>query len=47
MNSLTVQFDSDGIGENSPTTLAILENVDPMAFQEDIVSQFITIPTEF
>ena len=46
-DSLAVQFDSDGIGENSPTTLAILENVDPMAFQEDISSQFITIPTEF
>ncbi|MDJ0571775.1 MAG: M10 family metallopeptidase C-terminal domain-containing protein [Pleurocapsa sp. MO_192.B19] len=46
-NSLAIQFDTDGAGEQPGSTLAILENVDPTGFQNDINNQFIFTPTEF
>ena len=46
-NSLEVQFDGDGIGGETGNTLAILENIDPLAFQGELANQFIFMPTEF
>ena len=46
-DSLEVQFDSDGIGGETGNTLAILENIDPLAFQGELANQFIFMPTEF
>ena len=46
-DSLEIQFDVDGMGSKSANTLAILENIDPLAFQEELVNQFIIMPTEF
>ena len=46
-DSLEVQFDGDGIGRQAPNTLAILENIDPLAFQRELANQFIFMPTEF
>lgn len=45
--SLEIQFDVDGIGRKSANTLAILENIDPLAFQQEMANQFIIMPTEF
>ncbi|BAZ44357.1 endonuclease/exonuclease/phosphatase [Chondrocystis sp. NIES-4102] len=47
-NSLELKFDADGIvGASSANTLTILENVDPVAFQNQVYSQLIITPTEF
>lgn len=46
-DSLEVQFDRDGIGGKSGNTLAILENIDPLAFERELANQFIFMPIEF
>ena len=46
-NSLTIQFDGDGRGEQPGNTIAILENVDLTSFQTEINDRFIFTPTEF
>lgn len=46
-NSLEIQFDADGAGAQPASTLAILENVDPVEFQDELVNQLIVVPTEF
>ena len=46
-NSLEVKFDADGAGNSPASTVAILENIDPLAFEQESAAQLITIPTEF
>ncbi|MEM7591179.1 MAG: type I secretion C-terminal target domain-containing protein, partial [Cyanobacteria bacterium P01_A01_bin.83] len=46
-DSLEVQFDDDGIGGKSGNILAILENIDFLAFERELPNQFIFMPTEF
>jgi Ca2+-binding RTX toxin-like protein len=47
-NSLELQFDSDGpVGVQSPSSLAILENVDPQRFQNEATNYLIVTETEF
>jgi Ca2+-binding RTX toxin-like protein len=46
-NSLEIKFDADGAGAQSANMIAILENVDSTAFQNDLNSQFIFVPIDF
>ena len=46
-DSLEILFDTDGTGDKPANTLAILENIDPLAFQRELPNQFILMPTEF
>jgi len=46
-NSLEVLFDSDGIGAQPASSLAVLENVDVAGFESNINTQFVIAPTEF
>ena len=45
--SLEVKFDSDGLGSSPASAIATLENVNPLAFEQELSAQLITIPTEF
>jgi Ca2+-binding RTX toxin-like protein len=47
-NSLEIKFDADGtVGTLPANTLTIMENVDPVAFQNEVNAQLIVTPTEF
>ena len=47
-NSLELRFDFDGaVGVQSPSSLAILENVDPQRFQNEVADYLIVTETEF
>ncbi|MEN9568596.1 MAG: hypothetical protein RLZZ69_3792, partial [Cyanobacteriota bacterium] len=47
-NSLELKFDADGSAGALPgNTLAVLENVDPTAFGNELNKQLIVTPTEF
>ncbi|MEL6495498.1 MAG: type I secretion C-terminal target domain-containing protein [Cyanobacteria bacterium J06623_7] len=46
-DSLILQFDTDGVGEDTAQTIAILENIDAIAFQTNLSEQLIITPTEF
>ena len=45
-NSLEIQFDLDGMGEQTADTFVTLENVDSQAFLSDVSSQLIVAPIE-
>jgi hypothetical protein len=47
-NSLEIKFDADGTAGGQPAnTLTIMENVDPIAFKNEVSTQLIVTPTEF
>lgn len=46
-NSVAIKFDPDGVGEQAPSTIAILENTNLAEFQNNLGDQFIFTPTEF
>ena len=46
-DSLEIQFDPDGTGGQPASTFVTLENINPIAFQNDMDNQFIFTPTEF
>ena len=47
IDSLRIRLDTDGTGELPASTIAIMENVDPTAFQTELAEQLIVTLTEF
>ena len=46
-NTVEIQFDADGTGEQPANTLAVLENINSVELQNQLGDRFIFTPTEF